>query len=342
MSRRFKRNKKGKSPTYLNDEYAEVQEYTRKAQKGKKMPIQLPAAVKGGAKNQNTGSYSGGWSGTGYSSGHESHTHKGTDVVYESNGKQLYAGNGRGVDESSGFWDLIIDCASQLPFVNQYGCVKERSDKRFDVLRKYIWFPKKVQSEILSLDWPDMGILPAGLDFWLKLWEMLPAKTVAMCFGGHGRTGTCLAALMIANGEDYYDTIDHIRTQHCDRAIETVGQCKYLHGLFVEMLKRNIKHEQDPKVLEELTQDLLYAEAHVPNVYSDYGEPEPPLKETKITGFQSTSTSSTKIPHIKLVEGVYYEKVCLDKGCVAQDCKNETHMGWIEYDLSREPDFATH
>lgn len=263
------------------------------------------------------------------------HDHEGKTPVYESNGKILYAGNGRGVDETADTWDLIIDLASQLPYENPHGCIKERSHKRFDRLRKWMIAPKKVQADVLSLDWPDMGTLPVTLDFWLELWGMLPAKTLAMCVGGHGRTGTCLAALMIADGIDYYSAIDHVRTHHCKDAIESVNQTRYLHNLYVQMLKRNIKHEKDAQVLADLQADLDYAEEYVPNNYSDHGDKEPPkpaiAEAAKTNGHASTVQWGDRL---KLINGVLYEQVCLIPNCESvPECTKPDHLGWVEYDV---------
>jgi hypothetical protein len=345
MSRRkLHRAAKSNGSVYLNPDFEEINQTlvkeNKRNKKGKNVSIHLPPQVKTGSYGYgNTGAY-------GSTTTYETHIHKGKDVVFEAQGKQLFAGNGRGVDESSGHWDLIIDLASQLPYINPYGCVKERSAKRFDILRKHTWGPKPVNSEVLSLDWPDMGIIPATLDFWITLWGMLPAKTVAMCIGGHGRTGTCLTALMIVAGENYYDALDHIRDKHCKKAVESVAQTKYLHAVYMERLKRQIKHEKDPQRVLDLQGELAYAEEHVPNNYSDYGDKEPP-KPAKVVEYTTSSKSSNNEAlagdRLKMIAGTLYEQVCVDQSCKMSpsDCLDPVHQGWIEYDVEAEVARAT-
>lgn len=346
MSRR-KKVPKAKRSAYLHADYEEVQEFneasikSHKRRKGKDVAIQLPHAIKSGtgqSATHGTGAYgnkSVQWVGA------ESHVHKGDKIVYEADGKKLYAGNGRGVDESSGNWDLIIDLASNLPYYNPVGCVKERSSERFSVLRKHLYGPPKVASEVLSLDWPDGGVIPAPLDFWLKLWELLPEKTVMMCVGGHGRTGTCLAALMIANGVTYYAAFDHVRANHCDRAIETVTQTRYLHGLYVEYLKRLIAVEKDPKQLMDLQTELTHATSHVPSAYSNHGEPEPIKKSSGSSG-QSTGHYGNDYAgdRLKLIGNQLFEQICVDQVCAKANCMEPEHQGWVTYDVSREKVFT--
>jgi protein-tyrosine phosphatase len=48
--------------------------------------------------------------------------------------------------------------------------------------------------------------------------------------GGHGRTGTALASVLMASGKatDPDTAIELVRSKHCKRAIETYDQIDYL------------------------------------------------------------------------------------------------------------------
>lgn len=127
--------------------------------------------------------------------------------------------------------ELVVDCAglyssgsSSAPFVE--------GDEKFDSLKQHV-----VDPPILRLRWQDMGVPPVQYAFWAELLDLLPAGlTKVCCHGGHGRTGTALAALyLVATPTATADeAIDLVRSDHCERAIETAGQEEYLQKLAQE------------------------------------------------------------------------------------------------------------
>jgi protein-tyrosine phosphatase len=71
-------------------------------------------------------------------------------------------------------------------------------------------------------------------------------RTVCCCVGGHGRTGTALAALMLATDPQITakESINNVRKLHCENAIESDVQEKYLAQLEIQrnkMLKEKSK-----------------------------------------------------------------------------------------------------
>lgn len=78
---------------------------------------------------------------------------------------------------------------------------------------------------------PDMGV-PKDVGNFVKLvrWtkEQLEdgMKVHCGCIGGHGRTGTFLAALVAEFGEQ--DAIQYVRTNYCKKAVESHEQIKFL------------------------------------------------------------------------------------------------------------------
>lgn len=83
----------------------------------------------------------------------------------------------------------------------------------------------------IVLDWPDMGVVSLPRRFWEQLVEHLTKtqrKMLVFCVGGHGRTGTALACLMVVCGWTSGDAIAWVRTNYCRRAIETREQEHYI------------------------------------------------------------------------------------------------------------------
>jgi protein-tyrosine phosphatase len=86
--------------------------------------------------------------------------------------------------------------------------------------------------EILLVDWPDQGTVPVEtLDaacFW-ALKRIREGGTVDLgCIGGHGRTGTMAAALLVYTGTDPIEAAKQVRREHCKKAIETKGQAELI------------------------------------------------------------------------------------------------------------------
>ena len=87
---------------------------------------------------------------------------------------------------------------------------------------------------VLRIHNPDMGIPPVGFEFWKELYALLPlGRTVCCCVGGHGRTGTALAALILAGDPErsWEEAAEIVRENHCSNAIESDLQETYLKAL---------------------------------------------------------------------------------------------------------------
>lgn len=154
--------------------------------------------------------------------------HRGDIPLFIYGHKTFFPANHRGLDPHTVGADLIIDCAG---IVNTAAPHWVKGDEAFQSLNTYFIRPLP---RIVRLDWRDFGLPPVGaeLEFWQDFLSRLPdGKIVVCCQGGHGRTGTCLAALAIAAGWTAEEAIDLVRTQHCKKAIETKDQERYLHGL---------------------------------------------------------------------------------------------------------------
>jgi protein-tyrosine phosphatase len=82
---------------------------------------------------------------------------------------------------------------------------------------------------------PDMGVPKDAEEFrrmveWVKKQLAKKAKIHAGCIGGHGRTGTFLAALVSLFGEQ--DAVEYVRKNYCHKAVESATQTKFLTDQF--------------------------------------------------------------------------------------------------------------
>ena len=81
---------------------------------------------------------------------------------------------------------------------------------------------------VVHVNWPDRGVIPVedldSLTGYL-LRKIRNGEIVETgCYGAHGRTGTLLAALLVAEGAMPNEAISQVRTRHCKQAIETKSQ----------------------------------------------------------------------------------------------------------------------
>ena len=81
----------------------------------------------------------------------------------------------------------------------------------------------------MYIKWPDMSVIPMRDYSQVIVWCMSRimeegARLEVGCYGGHGRTGTVLAGLLVYNGMDGQEAIKKVRSDYCSRAIETKSQ----------------------------------------------------------------------------------------------------------------------
>lgn len=328
--------------------------------------IKLPENIKSGKKQYHSSpGYTTGYTG-GTSYVYESHKHYGDKVIYEFEGKQLFASNGNSLDKASGKWDLIIDLAGVVNMPQAKNFIRNDAPKVFKTLEKYLDTDEPLKSEVLRLFWNDMSIPPCGIEFWINMWKILPAKTVICCVGGHGRTGTCIASLMIAAGETYEDALDHVRKEHCHKAVEVLIQEKYLHAIYVEMLNRDLKTAKaagNLKWVKDITEDIEYALKNPPSCQNTEavkskvetkGSTKLPFDLTvagssvkkenpgSSTGDLVESQGDTPVwakdleQEVKTVGQKIYVKECTNKMCPTVDCREPAHQGWVEWDFTEE------
>jgi hypothetical protein len=98
------------------------------------------------------------------------------------------------------------------------------------------WAPK-YQTQGVFVDWPDFGVprkeTPVvEMTQWMLAKIESGLKVETACMGGHGRTGTMLAMLLVAQGVTPPDAIERVRTDHCKKAIENNVQAEYVADFY--------------------------------------------------------------------------------------------------------------
>ncbi len=103
------------------------------------------------------------------------------------------------------------------------------------------------------IDWPDMGVVALPCEFWKTLANYLAThktRLLVFCVGGHGRTGTAIACLMVACGWKSDDAIRWIRKNYCSGAIESKVQEAYIWEIEVGCLADKPQKQRRGRKLE--------------------------------------------------------------------------------------------
>jgi hypothetical protein len=86
------------------------------------------------------------------------------------------------------------------------------------------------------IDWPDFGVPGDPAGFVGRLGDVLARarrgeRVEVGCLGGHGRTGTAIAALAVLTGHPAGDAVAWARDHYCAHAVETPEQEALVAGL---------------------------------------------------------------------------------------------------------------
>lgn len=151
--------------------------------------------------------------------------------IFEHDGVKYYGSDERGAQE---FEDgLILNLSGKPRFHASFNIPELKA--HYDINYDEIMVP-----------WPDFGIPAVKNSFWQAIHSYVLKKkyknVCIHCVGGHGRTGTALSALLIVNKQmTVTDAITRVRTQHCNDAVESDAQIRYLQQLDLEINGRPIK-----------------------------------------------------------------------------------------------------
>jgi len=177
-------------------------------------------------------------------------SHTGVEVVFsltQTDHPPLTFGGATGWTLEPWAADVILDCGHVFP----------SKPEKFvtDGPKDWLDLNKLVvpTSTVVRFDWPDQKAPGVGLSFWRKavdvLTQTLPkgGHIIACCIGGHGRTGTCLASILISHStRTATSAIDFIREVHCTHAIESKAQEDYLERLAAARDARLASQDKKP------------------------------------------------------------------------------------------------
>jgi hypothetical protein len=141
----------------------------------------------------------------------------------ESDGWEVWAGARYDCYEYLGHFDVLLNLSGELALAGH----------QIPLAGLERWSRRTSPTEVV-LDWPDMGVVDLPVAFWKELIGYLAAnktRLLVFCVGGHGRTGTALACLMVASGWSSQEAIEWIRTNYCASAIESKKQEAYIRAI---------------------------------------------------------------------------------------------------------------
>ena len=153
--------------------------------------------------------------------------HKPTHVI---NGRTwgVWAGTKSDCMSTALDYDVLLNVSNGFNVVPQH-------DIPFKWARKY----SETQTKEIMLDWPDQDAPIINPLFWKDLIKQLETnrqKMLIFCIGGHGRTGTAIACLLIAAfGWTAQQAKDWVWTNYCKEAIETLVQENYLNTVYAAL-----------------------------------------------------------------------------------------------------------
>ena len=169
-------------------------------------------------------------------------THKPTKLL-QGTGKgseyEIWAGKRWDVTDHLREFDVILNCSGSS--------VSARHNIPLPGFEK--WENFSTLKEI-QLDWPDRDIVDLPFEFWRELldyFEKNESKVLVFCVGGHGRTGTAIACIMVASGWKANEAISWLRRNYCKEAIEEQVQEWYIRTMETAYNKAERKKAKEKK-----------------------------------------------------------------------------------------------
>jgi hypothetical protein len=155
--------------------------------------------------------------------------------IFTMDNVDYYAADQQGVVEFNG--DVIINLSSTPNIPHAIP----------DELREHYDIP----CEEIMVPWPDFGKPKVKMSFWETIHKVIKHrgwKTVCIhCGHGHGRTGTAMSCILVAMcGYSATEAVDTIRKYHCEEAVETSGQCRYIMEVDYQYNGRKLSEENSP------------------------------------------------------------------------------------------------
>lgn len=175
-----------------------------------------------------------------------------TPALFTADGISLWIGDGPGCKKHTTQFDVCIDGGNALDIPRSQDFTTLYGDPELSAALGAHVTPSTDHNpypgvRILKIRWFDRAAAPVEPSFWPALLEELkkerdsrglsldssdPLRVMTICQGGHGRSGSAAACLMMCM-TDYtpLDALTHIRAIHCARAIESKEQHLYLNKM---------------------------------------------------------------------------------------------------------------
>lgn len=104
----------------------------------------------------------------------------------------------------------------------------------------------------IVINWSDMGVIPLTDFSEIVAWCMTQIKHGEQldiaCVGGHGRTGTLLAGILVFQNYTADEAIEKVRKDHCNKAIETIAQEQLIKQYYNALTKVRKERADEPTV----------------------------------------------------------------------------------------------
>ncbi len=164
---------------------------------------------------------------------------------------QYFVCNATGARARKGMFDVVVDCGAIFTSWD------DGPPKPIPMIKGSEYFVKALEKhappvvpknpKYLEIVWPDQKIPAATPEFWVALRDKCREYAVALgeknlkvmlaCQGGHGRSGTAAAcmSLVVYNYLCAKTAVLHVRTFHCESAVESVGQEEYIDRLSIAL-----------------------------------------------------------------------------------------------------------
>ena len=223
MSRKHKgkkrkhKGKKHKSDGEFEDDYTTYDTYMSKMGWGK---------GKGGYMEDLTG-VSGAYADDGvtvYGGSFDSDRHKPTEIIKGDN-YSIWIGSEEKCEKEVHKFNIVLNCTGRSLFEPSNHVLPKE-------LEQFVEQDTPNDTEEYLLDWDDYSDINLKAEFWGAFTDYLEgrkAKCLIFCTGGHGRTGTATACLLIA-ACDYtaMQAIEYLRKEYCHKAVESKTQTEYV------------------------------------------------------------------------------------------------------------------
>lgn len=142
--------------------------------------------------------------------------------------------------------------------VNLSGHARTFTVEKISSLVPYLAYSNSKKIEEISIPWVDFSSPPVKAGFWKALHQHVLSKGYKSvcfhCYGGHGRTGTALASMLIENLEaEPMGALRYIREKYCVQAVETDDQIRYLKSLYEKNfpIDYNIQDEEEESFIQD-------------------------------------------------------------------------------------------